>query len=110
MNDLNNKERTGRWGKYWYIQAIDRDGFDVHGAGGILTWKTTWLEAWDECQRRSRQDEGDLQHVPDCPCCGSEMYWHQEYESRSWWQCKGCGQVEWQPCEDDTDEPPLTAG
>lgn len=104
MDDLNNRERTGRYGKYWYIEAIDRDGFDVHGMNGIVTWTPIWQSAWSECQRLSRQDEGNLEHVPNCECCGSEMFWTSEYENRAWWECKGCGQAEWVSCEND-DQP-----
>lgn len=106
MDDFHNKERTGRWGKHWYISAIDGDGFDVHGANGILTWKSTWQEAWDECKKRTAQDEGDLQHVPNCECCGSEMFWTSEWENQAYWECKICEHVEWMSCETTTDDTP----
>ncbi len=43
---------SNKFGEFWYIPTIDKDGFDIHGANGIVDFETTSEKAIVNCQRR----------------------------------------------------------
>lgn len=43
---------SNKFGEFWYIPTIDRDGFDIHDANGVVDYETTSAKAMANCQRR----------------------------------------------------------